>query len=105
MEVEINWRIPAVRNPITGADGWPINNADIRFIKRTEFAQLPKPGDLVHLTARPDQVFQSVVIRSDWHEEKALFVVACRYSLMSILRSHYLSLMADSEWVRGPLLA
>lgn len=105
MEVEINLRIPAVKDPIKSSDGWPINNADIRFVKRIEVPKLPKPGDLIELTARPDVLFQGSVTRSDWHDEKEMFVVACRYALPSIPRPQYLSLMADSEWTRRPLLA
>jgi hypothetical protein len=33
-EVEINLRIPSVKDPLKDASGWPINNGDIRFLKR-----------------------------------------------------------------------
>jgi len=104
MEIEINLQIPTVKDPIKGADGWPINNADVRLLKRIEIERLPKVGDQIALSARPDVVFQASVTRSDWHEEKELFVVACRYSLRSIPRAEYLALMADPEWTRKPLL-
>jgi len=105
MEVEINLQIPSVKDPIKGADGWPIHNADIRLLKRIEVARLPKAGDQVELSVRPDFVFQASVTRSDWHEEKEMFVVACRYSLRSIPRPEYLALMDDPEWIRKPLLS
>ena len=105
MEIEINLQIPAVKDPIKGADGWPIRNADIRFVKRIDVAQLPKSGDQIELTAQNEYVFQASVARSEWHEEKALFVVACRYSTRSIPRPVYLALMEDPEWIRRPLLS
>lgn len=105
MEVEINLQIPAVKDPVKGADGWPINNADIRFLKRVDVARLPKIGEHIELTVRPDVAFQASVTRSDWHEEKEMFVVACRYALRSIPRPEYLALMADPDWTRKPLLS
>ncbi len=105
MEVEINLQIPTVKDPIKGPDGWPISNADVRLLKRIEVAHLPKVGEQITLTVRPDFVFQASVTRTDWHEEKELFVVACRYALRSIPRPEYLALMADPEWTRKPLLS
>ena len=103
-EVEINLRIPSVKDPLKDASGWPINNGDIRFLKRITVETLPKPGDLVDLTTRPDYKFQATVVRADWHEEKELFVVACKYAKTSIPRPEYLAIMEDSEWTRKPLL-
>ncbi len=103
-EVEIHLRIPSVKEPLKDASGWPINNGDIRFLKRITVETLPKPGDLVDLTTRPDHRFQATVVRADWHEEKELFVVACKYSKTSIPRPEYLAIMEDSEWTRKPLL-
>ena len=105
MTIEINLQIPAVKDPIKGPDGWPIRNADIRFLKRIEVAQLPKSGEQIELTAQNDCIFQASVTRSDWHEEKGMFVVACRYSIRSIPRPVYLALMEDPDWIRRPLLS
>ena len=104
MEVEISLRIPNVKDPLKGPDGWPVVNGEVRFAKRLQSPKLPKPGDIVDLTTRPDVKFQATVIRADWHEEKELFVVACRYLGTSIPRENYLALMADDEWTRRPLL-
>jgi len=105
MKIEINLQIPGIKDPIKGADGWPINNADIRFLKRVEIERLPKVGEQIELSIRPDFVFNASVTRSDWHEEKEMFVVACRYSLRSIPRPEYLALLDDPEWTRKPLLS
>ena len=103
-EVEINLRIPAVKDPLKNETGWPINNTDVRFSKRIRIETRPKPGDVIDLITQPDHLFQATVTRADWHEEKALFVVSCRYAKQSIPRPQYLALMADAEWTMKPLL-
>ena len=103
-EIEINLRIPAVKDPVKDGTGWPINNADVRFIKRVATPSLPKPGDVLDLTIRPDHAFQATVVRSDWHEEKEMFVVACKYAKQSIPRPQYLAILEDTEWMMKPLL-
>jgi hypothetical protein len=93
-----------VKEPLKDASGWPISNADIRFLKRLTVPSLPRPGDSIDLSALPNHVFQAIVSQADWHEEKAMFVVACRYAKTSIPRPQYLALMEDPEWTRKPLL-
>ena len=104
MEIEINLRIPAVKDPVKNEAGWPINNADVRFTRRVKTQTLPKAGDLVDLMTRPDHAFQATVTRADWHEEKSMFIVSCKYSKASIPRPEYLALMADQDWTMTPLL-
>ena len=104
IEVEINLRIPAIKDPLKDAAGWPINNGDVRFVKRINVQTLPKPGDGVELTTRPDHRFQATVVRTDWRDDKDMFVVSCKYSKQSIPRLEYLAMMEDHEWTRKPLL-
>jgi hypothetical protein len=45
---------------------------------------------------------QCEVIRTDWHNDKNMFVVACRYSKRSISEAEYQALMDASDWqMRG----
>ena len=104
IEIEINLRIPVVKEPLKDASGWPINNADVRFLKRITLPALPKAGEPVELEIKPDHRFTATVVASHWHEEKALFVVACRYAKTSIARTEYLAIMDDKEWTMKPLL-
>jgi hypothetical protein len=105
IEIEINLRIPAVKDPLKNEAGWPINNADVRFTRRVTIKALPRPGDLLDLVTLPDHAFHATVMRADWHEEKAMFIVSCKYSKPSIPRPEYLALMADHHWTMKPLLA
>jgi hypothetical protein len=104
IEVEINLRIPAVKEPLKDASGWPINNGDIRFSKRVKAPAVPKSGDVVDLIAQQDCRFQAIVVRADWHEDKEVFVVSCRYAKQSIGKAEYLAIMQDHEWTMTPLL-
>jgi hypothetical protein len=104
IEVEINLRIPAVKDPLKDSAGWPINNGEIRFMKRVKTQKLPKSGDVVDLIALQDCRFQAIVMRADWHEDKEVFVVSCKYSKQSIPRAEYLAIMQDHEWTMTPLL-
>lgn len=105
MEIEINLRIPAVKEPLKDASGWPINNGDVRFLKRISVRALPKTGEIVNLGIQPDHTFHATVVGSNWHEEKGVFVVACRYAKASIPRAEYLAIMNDKEWTMRPLLS
>jgi len=104
-EIEINLRIPSVKEPLKDASGWPINNGDVRFLKRITVEALPKPDEILELTIQPDHTFQATVVRAEWHEQKEMFVVACRYAKTSIPRPQYLAIMEDPEWTRKALLS
>jgi hypothetical protein len=48
--------------------------------------------------------FDCTVTRSDWNEEKGLFVVACTYAKRSLPVETYSALVNDGEWTMKPLL-
>ena len=104
MEIEVKLQIPAIKDPLKDAAGWPIHNADVRFSKRVTVSTLPKPGDTLDLKVQPDHLIQATVVRADWHEEKEMFVVTCKYAGRSISRPDYVALMADHEWTMRRLL-
>ena len=104
IDVELNLRIPEVKDPLKDDSGWPIRNADIRFIARMTLPALPKPGDVIDLQTAPDHVFKATVLGSDWRDDKNIFVVACRYANRSIPRPVYLALTADPGWTAKSLL-
>lgn len=102
--VEINLRIPRVKDANKDASGYPIDNSVVRFIKLIELDAVPKVGDILQLTSQPEFAFEAAVARTEWSDPKAMFVVSCRYANRAIPRQEYLALMADSEWTMKPLL-
>jgi hypothetical protein len=104
-EIEVNMRVPTltVRSP-NEADK-RIDNSAVRFTRRIQVPALPKPGDVLSLsTAGGSATFDCTVTRSDWHEEKALFVVACTYAKRSLTIDTYSALVNDNEWTMKQLL-
>ena len=104
IEVEANLRVPKVKVPTLGEDGYPIDNSTVRFAKRITVPAIPKPGASLQLTINPDTTFECDVTRVDWNEEKEMFVLDCRYSRKSIPPGEYAALIKDSDWKMKQLL-
>lgn len=103
--VEISLRIPSLRVRREGKeDPETIANSDVRFTKHIELEAIPKPGEMLTMTVSSGGSFECEVIRSDWHEDKNMFVVACRYSKRSITQAEYQALMESSDWQVRPLI-
>jgi hypothetical protein len=97
--VEISLRIPSLRVRREGKDAMEtIANSDIRFSKHVELKAIPKPGAVLQMTVSSGGTFDCDVVRSDWHHEKNMFVIACRYSKRSISPAEYQALMDSSDW-------
>ena len=103
--VEISLRVPSLRVRREGTDKpETISNSDIRFIKRIEVDSIPKTGTVLKMEIASRGSFDSVVVRSDWHEEKNLFVVACQYGNRSITPADYQALLDAPDWQLKPLI-
>lgn len=97
--VEISLRIPSLRVRREGRDEpETIANGDVRFTKRVELAAIPKPGVVLTMAVSSGGTFECDVVRSDWHDDKNMFVVACRYSKRSISQAEYQALIEASDW-------
>jgi hypothetical protein len=97
--VEISLRIPSLRVRREGKEAMEtIANSDIRFSKQIELETIPKPGDVLTMAVSSGGTFQCDVVRSDWHHEKNMFVIACRYSKRSISPAEYQAFMDSSDW-------
>ena len=97
--VEISLRIPSLRVRREDTDALEtINNSDVRFCKRIELASIPKAGVMLTMETSAGDSFECEVIRSDWHHDKNMFVIACRYSKRSVTPADYHSLMNSSDW-------
>jgi hypothetical protein len=103
--LEISLRIPSLRVRREGKDSLEtIANNDVRFIKQIELERVPKPGDVLTMMIGSETSFRCEVIRSDWHQDKNMFITACRYAKRSISESEYRALMEASDWQVRPLL-
>jgi hypothetical protein len=103
--VEISLRIPSLRIRREGKEALEtIANSDVRFSKQIELQTIPKAGDVLHMTVSSGGTFDCDVVRSDWHHEKNMFVIACRYSKRSISPAEYQALMDSSDWQLRVLL-
>ena len=102
---EISLRIPSLRVRREGKDSpETISNSDVRFVKRIELARVPKSGDLLTMTLGSEASFQCEVVGSNWHDDKNMFVTACRYSKRSISEAEYQALLNASDWQVRALL-
>ena len=103
--VEISLRVPSLRVKRDGKDApETISNSDIRFIKRIDVDSIPKNGTVLTMDIASHGSFESVVVRSDWHEEKNLFVIACQYKNRSITPTEYQALLDSADWQLRPLI-
>jgi hypothetical protein len=103
--VEINLRIPSLRVRREGKEDLEtISNSDVRFTKQVEFEAIPKPGEVLQMTVSSGGTFDCVVVRSDWHHEKNMFVIACQYSKRSISSAEYQDFIDSSDWQVRTLL-
>lgn len=104
IEVEVNLRIPRISVPVLDEKGYPIDNGSVRFLRLIKVPSIPKPGALLQLTMRSGKTFECEVTRADWHEERALFVVSCKYANRSIPADDCAVLFHDPDWQVKPLL-
>lgn len=97
--VEIALRIPSLRVRREGKEALEtIDNSDVRFTKQIEVDSIPKPGTVLSMTVGSGSTFDCEVVRSDWHHDKNMFVVACRYSKRSVSPAEYQAFMDASDW-------
>ena len=103
--IEISLRVPSLRVKREGKDTpETISNSDVRFIKRIEVDTIPKVGTVLVMDVASHGSFESVVVRSDWHEGKNTFVVACQYKNRSITPADYQAFLDATDWQLRPLI-
>jgi len=103
--VEISLRLPSLRMRLTeAAELTPVDNKDIRFTKRIELASIPKPGETLTMSAGEGEPFPCEVVQANWHHEKNIFVVACRYGRRSVSPGDYRAIANAADWSSRPLL-
>jgi hypothetical protein len=103
--VEIRLKIPSlrVRSELTGAME-TVNKGNVRFRKHIELEIIPKPGDVLQMSVSSGETFECAVVRTEWHQDQNMFVIACQYAKRSISPAEYKALMVSSDWQVRPLL-
>jgi hypothetical protein len=104
IDVEVDLRIPRVKVPVLDKQGYPIDNGSIRFTKLIQVPAIPKPGASLQLTTSSGRSFECEVTRADWHDEKEIFVLSCRYSNRSIPADECAAFFNDADWKMKTLL-
>jgi hypothetical protein len=102
--VEINLRIPRVKNPVKDPSGYPIDNGSVRYLRRVTLPVLPKPGELLKLPTSAGLELEAEVVRANWDDAKEMFVVYAGYAKRSIPPEEYHALVEDPAWTMQPLL-
>ena len=102
--LEVSLRVPNINVSTPQAPGRRITNSEARFWKMISVSALPKVGDSIELSTRA-YVFQAIVKRVDWHDDKNRFVVACQCAKRSMSPEEYESLRADPDWTMKPLVS
>jgi hypothetical protein len=103
IEVEVNMRVPSLTVRSPGKPDQRIDNSNVRFSKRISVESIPKPGEWLQLSTRSGEPFECTVSRSDWSEEKNLFIVTCAFSRRSITHAEHDALLSDPEWATKQL--
>ena len=103
-EVEVSLRVPNMKVRALDENGYPIDHASVRFKKRITVPAIPKPDDMLELTTRSGKPFAARVVRADWNEDRALFILSCQYGNRTISAEEYAALADDPDWELKPLI-
>jgi hypothetical protein len=104
MEVEVRLRVPNMKVRALDEKGYPIDHASMRFRKVIEVPKIPKPEDALELTTASGRTLPARVVRSDWNEDRGMFVLSCQYANRSITPEEYGALAEDPAWELKHLL-
>lgn len=103
-QVEVRLRVPNMKVRALDENGYPIDHSQVRFRKVLELPALPAPESTLELTTSSGRTLPARVVRSDWNEDRGLFVVSCQYANRSITPDEYRALADDPEWQMKHLL-
>ena len=102
-QVELNLRIPNMKVRTLDEHGYPIDHSTIRFKKVVQLPTIPKQGEALPFVAS-DKTLNAVVVRSDWSDDKDMFIVTCQYANRSITAEEHAAIVGDPEWRMTPLI-
>lgn len=85
-------------------NGYPIDHSQVRFRKVIDVEGIPKSEAMLDLSTSSGRILPARVVRSDWNEDRGLFVVSCQYANRSITLEEYRALADDPGWQMKHLL-
>jgi hypothetical protein len=100
IDIELNLRVPSLMMRSPDKADQKIDNSSVRFLKRMTVDSVPKPGDKLQLTVRSTAPFECSTTRSDWSDDKELFVVAGQFARRSITPEEYQAILNDPDWTQ-----
>lgn len=103
-QVEVRLRVPNMKVRVLDEHGYPIDHSQVRFRKVIDLPAIPKPEAMLELTTASGRTLPARVVRSDWNEDRGLFVVSCQYANRSITAEEYRALADDPDWQLKHLL-
>jgi hypothetical protein len=98
--VEVNLKIPGLTIRSADQPVKVINNSAVRFARLIDVPAIPKPGASLQVPVSADVEFGCTVTRAEWHEERAIFIVSCRFSKPRITPDDYNALINNAEWTQ-----
>jgi hypothetical protein len=101
--VEVTMKIPGLTIRSATEPVRVINNSDVRFSRLIEVPAIPASGTALQVPVAEGVTFDCTVTQSDWHEEKSIFVVACRYARPRITVDDYNALVNSPDWTQKVL--
>lgn len=103
--VEINLRLPSFRaKAIDPEPPKVVDNSGVRYTKQVELDEVPKPGQIITMSAAGSVSFPCEVLQVNWHESKNIFVIACKYGRPRIDEADYTAINTSPDWTVSPLL-
>ena len=102
--VEVSLRLPVRPHRDNSAPHPLEGQGELRFIKQTELATIPKPGDIFTMSAA-GLTFPCKVTQAAWHDSRNIFVIACQYGGRTRLSADdYHTIMHAPDWTAKTLL-
>ena len=103
-QVEVRLRVPNMKVRALDENGYPIDHSQFRFRKVIDLPAIPKADEMLDLTTASGRILPARVVRSDWNEDRGLFVVSAQYANRSIAVEEYRALADDPDWQMKHLL-
>ena len=98
--VEVNLKIPGLTIRSADQPVKVINNSAVRFARLMDVPAIPQPGASIEVPVSAGVTFDCTVTRSEWHEDRSIFIVSCHFSKARISPDDYHALINNADWTQ-----